>query len=99
MQYDAYPNLKGSVADPKYNSDYHLLQQKELNKLWFFELKAFDFLALSLSQVQRNLRNIIALWAKDLGLNKMEDSDDPEGSDASEKSNVEVKKNTKKNKN
>lgn len=32
------------------------------------EIKLFEFLMSSLQQVQVNLRNITALWAKDLGL-------------------------------
>lgn len=43
-------------------------QRKEIHRVCFFELKLFGFLISSLSQVQRNLRNITALWAKDLGL-------------------------------
>ena len=35
-------------------------------------MKLFDFLNMSLNQIQRNMRNITALWAKDLGLNDLE---------------------------
>ena len=35
-------------------------------------MKLFDFLNMSLNQIQRNMRNITALWAKDLGLNDVE---------------------------
>lgn len=54
-------------------------QNQEINKLFFFELKVVDFLIESLQQVQRNMRNITALWAKDLGFNEIEKANQMNG--------------------
>ena len=60
---DNYENLMGK--NKKQNA---IDQRKEFQKVVFFELKLFEFLISSLNQVQLNLRNITALWAKDLGI-------------------------------
>ena len=56
------------------NQKYVHDQDIELQKMCFFEFKMYDFLIMSLNQIQRNMRNITALWAKDIGLNDIEKS-------------------------
>lgn len=67
-------------------------QLREIQRVCFFELKLFAFLMSSLNQVQINLRNITALWAKDLGLDEY---DGPMNQYDDEGAQVSKVKNTK----
>ena len=83
IKIDFYPyhNLYGceQVEDrdryPKEISLYETLQKKEVNKLFFLELKILEFRQHSLRVIQINIRNVIALWAEALGLNRAEEDE------------------------